>query len=78
MTSTNDTTTDNGHYLQVNEKKGKSNLRTPELVSLAHQFCPSFCLYSSRFREKNQIIINLMKHGMCKTHINDYYSNYFV
>ena len=53
-------------------------LKDPELVSLAHQFCASFCLHSSKFREKNQIIINLMKHGMCNTHINDYYSKYFV
>ena len=53
-------------------------LRTPELVGLAHHFCASFCLYSSKFREKNQIKINLMKHGMCNIHINDYYSKYFV
>ena len=53
-------------------------LRTPELVDLAHQFCARFCLYSSKFREKNQIIINSMKHGMCNIHNNDYYSSYFV
>ena len=55
-----------------------SPLRTPELVGLAHHFCASFCLYSRKFREKNQIKINLMKHGMCNIHINDYYSKYFV
>ena len=53
-------------------------LRTPELVGLADHFCASFCLYSSKFREKNQIEINLMKHGMCNIHINDYYFKYFV
>ena len=53
-------------------------LRTPELVGLAHRFCASFCLYSSKFREKNQIIINSMKHGMCNIHISDYFFKYFV
>ena len=50
-----------------------SILRTPEMVGLAHQFCARFCLYNSKFREKNQIIINSVKHGMCNLYINDFY-----
>ena len=58
----------------------KIGLRTPELVGLAHQFCASYVSVCtcSKFIEKNQIIINSMKHAMCNIHINDNYSKYFV
>ena len=50
------TIVDFGHFLGI-------DLRTPELVSV--------CTVANS-EEKNQIIINSMKHGMCNIHINDY------
>lgn len=45
-------------------------LRTPELTGLVHQLCASKVSVSSKFREKNQIIIKSLKYTVCNIHMS--------